>query len=618
MGVVELLNGRVMHVSDNPATLRFYGRRPDGVRTKWPLSADELGMPRDVELLWVENYQKARDTARPVTFRYPHASGGEKIWLEATVNHISTSPEGIPTFSYLAHDITREVLENEENIRLRLLMEATTDLVVCFSKDEKILYANRAASHFFGFDPSNLSAHKATELHSPEEMARVRKEVIPAAMTGGNWFGEVNYLGKDGRQIPCSTAASIHRKPSGEPDFISIILRDLSQKKAYEREIGEQRRLLLTVMENLPVGLFVKDAKDSFRYLLYNKRLEQIFGLPRARVLGKTSSEIFPDRGQLLDQTDLDCIASKSMVEVPEHPMPGRNGTTVWARTLKVPVMDNDDKVQLLVGIVEDMTEHHRQREFARQQEAALVHASKMSSLGEMAGGLAHEINNPLAIIHGYSEKVLVDLKAGRVSPERIHSSVEKIMKTADRIAKIIKGLRSFARDGESDPYETASAAQLVQDTLEFCNARFASHGVKLEVAPLAEDFRIECKPVQLSQVLLNLLNNAYDAIEKTPDPWIRIEVAPPEAGRFRIRITDSGRGIPAEIAERIMQPFFTTKEVGKGTGLGLSISSGIIRDHKGTLTLDPSSPNTCFVIELPVSQEPRGSLAPDTGSQAA
>jgi C4-dicarboxylate-specific signal transduction histidine kinase len=231
-----------------------------------------------------------------------------------------------------------------------------------------------------------------------------------------------------------------------------------------------------------------------------------------------------------------------------------------------------------------------------------IMHSSRMSALGEMASGIAHEINNPLAIIFGKIEKTQRLLqKEGPIQVDVILSDLKKIQETSERISKIIKGLRAFSRSGDQDPFAKVGIDTIVNDTLSFCRERILNHSVSLRIPTSIPTFEINCRATQISQVLLNLLNNSFDAIsEHTGEKWISLdfEVTPL---KLRMKVTDSGNGIPPEVIDRMMQPFFTTKEAGKGTGLGLSISKGIIEEHRGTLSYDSTCKNTCFVIELPV-----------------
>ncbi len=244
----------------------------------------------------------------------------------------------------------------------------------------------------------------------------------------------------------------------------------------------------------------------------------------------------------------------------------------------------------------QDLLERERLRSFA---------ASKMSTLGEMAGGVAHEINNPLAIIHGKAGqlKQLLAKNDKTLDQDRLTVGLEKIEQTAMRISKIIRGLRAFSRNSDRDPFIPVPLRSIIEDSLELSRERFRYRGIDLRVAVVPET-SIECRPSQIAQVLLNLLSNAFDAVAGLPGAWVEIVVIDDGLGA-RIQVTDSGLGIPDRVAERIMEPFFTTKEVGKGTGLGLSIAKGLIEDHGGSLKLDASHPSTRFEIRLPKHQQP-------------
>lgn len=235
---------------------------------------------------------------------------------------------------------------------------------------------------------------------------------------------------------------------------------------------------------------------------------------------------------------------------------------------------------------------------------AKLEHSSKMAALGEMSSGLAHEINNPLAIISGRIQVLKKQATTSNLDMESFSKSVDVIEKTTFRIAKIVKGLKTFARDADNDDFSQGRMSDLIDDTLSFCEARFKNHGVVLKYdAEAIKGYLIECRLTQLSQVLLNALNNSYDAISILEEKWIELSILK-ENQKYIFRITDSGRGIPVEVRNKLMQPFFTTKEVGKGTGLGLSLSKSIVDAHSGRIYFNFDHPtNTQLVIEIPEFQ---------------
>jgi signal transduction histidine kinase len=267
-------------------------------------------------------------------------------------------------------------------------------------------------------------------------------------------------------------------------------------------------------------------------------------------------------------------------------------GQKKWVRSVGQPLRDSSGKIFKITGTFQDVTAQ-------RKTELDLIQSGKMASLGEMAGGIAHEINNPLAVIHSKAWQIHKGIETEKLSLEQIKEGAKKIVHTADRISKIIKGLKSFSRNSEKDPFEKIKITRVIEETLELCQEKFRLHSIELRVN-VDRELEVACRPAQLGQVLLNLLGNAHDAVLKTQNPWVEIGARRLPNGSVELWVMDSGNGIPGEVAEKIMQPFFTTKEVGKGTGLGLSISKGIVEEHSGHLSLDRASPNTRFTFALP------------------
>lgn len=229
------------------------------------------------------------------------------------------------------------------------------------------------------------------------------------------------------------------------------------------------------------------------------------------------------------------------------------------------------------------------------------INTSKMAALGEMSSGIAHEINNPLAILQGNISLLKKDLQLNPEYLIKFDRKVKTMESTVLRISKIIKGLKAFSRDIsiEESSVENFSALQLLEDTLAFCQTRFINNKVELIYDTQEWAILVRGHSIQLSQVLLNLLNNSFDAIEKQNEKIIRLSIQKKE-NMIRLSISDNGPGVPKELRDKIMQPFFTTKEVGKGTGLGLSISQGIMKKHGGDLELVESFSGADFVMILP------------------
>jgi C4-dicarboxylate-specific signal transduction histidine kinase len=253
---------------------------------------------------------------------------------------------------------------------------------------------------------------------------------------------------------------------------------------------------------------------------------------------------------------------------------------------------------------MQDLTERKRAEMELEASRAQAVTASRLSALGMMAGGVAHEINNPLAVIHGSAANLLNMAESGDVQIGALRKNSDRIKQTAERISKIVRSLRHISREGSTDPFRDTPVREIVDGTLELCAERFKAHNIRLTPPTLDADLVIACREAQIGQVLLNLLQNAFDAVaDREGDRWVELDVALRHPWVV-FSVSDSGPGIAPEIRDHIMEPFFTTKPVGEGTGLGLSISRTIASEHGGTLEYAPESGHTCFRLTLPISGE--------------
>jgi signal transduction histidine kinase len=237
------------------------------------------------------------------------------------------------------------------------------------------------------------------------------------------------------------------------------------------------------------------------------------------------------------------------------------------------------------------------ERELAETRQTAII-AAKMAALGEMSANVAHEVNNPLTAIRLRVQQLHVLAARDRLDLPSVLKTAAEIDKTVERIRRIVAALGFFARQVDNDPLRPESVLSIVNGTVELCLHRFQSQEIELRVEEIPEDLYVNCRGSQISQVLLNLLSNAYDAVAHWPTRLVRIATQVVN-GEVLIAVIDSGPGVPAEIAPRIMEPFFTTKDIGKGTGLGLSVSSGIAAAHGGRLTYDRLESETRFVLTL-------------------
>lgn len=268
---------------------------------------------------------------------------------------------------------------------------------------------------------------------------------------------------------------------------------------------------------------------------------------------------------------------------------------------LDLPV-DSRDEIGELARSFDEMRSQleDKERELIVSQ-GRVHHVNKMASLGEMASGMAHEINSPIQAISLVAQRVQRQLKK-EISADDINNSMDKICNNVKKISEIIDSLRKVSRNSTDDDFVDTRISDLIIDTANMTEERFKVNNVNFEVDyhDVSKNMHIQCQRLQISQVLINLVNNAYDAIREMDDKWIKIDIRK-VSEKIQISVTDCGTGIPDDIAEKIFEPMFTTKDIGSGTGLGLSISGEIVSKHNGLFYIDKQSKNTRFVLELPI-----------------
>ena len=508
--------------------------------------------------------------------------------------------------------------------------------------DESVSWDN-SLHQLFGFAPGAFGGtyQRFLETLHPDDRDRVAADVSRSIKFNVDLDAEFRVIWPDGSAHHIGSRGRVYRDTEGRPLQMTGVCWDISHRKQYELDlqrlneslelrVSERTNELLAkntqlthqvaerqkaetalreslsqfklLAESIPQQLWTVDADGCMDYLnpqalrYVDRRLEDM--TPESRI-----KLIHPDdRARCCDRW-LRSVETGGVYEIEFRILRGSDQTYRWHIGRALPFRDDLGRITRWFGTNTDIDDQKNAEAVIAKQRSAMVQSSKMSALGEMAGGVAHEINNPLAIIHARAGQLKEMAGGENLNADMVRVYSEKIEATARRISKIVSGLRSFARDGERDSFVVTPVSQIVEETVELCRERFRSHGVELRIAPIAATLTIECRAVQISQVLLNLLNNAHDAVENLDEKWISFEAG--VVGQdVRIMVTDSGNGIDPAVRDKIMQPFFTTKEVGKGTGLGLSVSQGILESHHGSLRLDPDSLKTRFVVELPKSRK--------------
>jgi len=479
------------------------------------------------------------------------------------------------------------------------VVETTEEGILCIKPDGFIVFTNEAFCRLVGYERSALLGKKLTDLLSPESLSsfQSRKEKRLAGKLREQY--EVVFInGKTGEPVYALGSASPIFGEQNELLFSMGMVTNITPLKIAQSELGKNIERLKSAQVVARLGFWEHHLQTGFW-----------FSDGLSDILGVGGSERIIDPAKLHEEVHPEDL--EEVQKYRERAYQYGEPYTLRYRVFRTPSellhiqstveveKDKDGRVIRLLGILQDITEQAQREKVIEEQRAKMIASSKLSALGEMAGGMAHEINSPLAAIRMRAEQGLEMLQEGRLDEELVRAAFEAIMQTTIKIGTIVKGLRHFSRYGDSDLFVSVSVHHVVESTLSFCREKFKNKGVPIEVGIADPSLAVECQQTQVSQVLINLLNNAFDAIENLDVRWVRIEIKASQ-DFVDVCIVDSGPGIPVKIAEKLFQPFFTTKEIGKGIGLGLSISKGLMESQKGLLFIDDQRPNTCFVMRLP------------------
>jgi two-component system C4-dicarboxylate transport sensor histidine kinase DctB len=255
--------------------------------------------------------------------------------------------------------------------------------------------------------------------------------------------------------------------------------------------------------------------------------------------------------------------------------------------------------IHIMGDLRETTAEMQRREQELREKQEQLIQAGKLATLGELTTGVAHELNNPLNNIGLFVGNVLDQIELGQLEGGRMQRDLRAAMQQVRKATEIISHLRTFGRAAPVSR-EPVDLNEVVERALALMAEQLRLRQITVERQKPAEPAVVLGNPIQLEQVLINLLTNARDAVAGAPRKAIELTVAlTPET--VQLRVLDSGPGIPPGLEQRIFDPFFSTKEVGEGTGLGLSITYGILKEHQGTVTVtNRPGGGACFQVDLP------------------
>lgn len=427
-----------------------------------------------------------------------------------------------------------------------------------------------------------------------------RCESCPVIMTfedGKPHYSEEQGADKDGTESYWMVRTSPIKNAKGEVIAAMEMSLDLTHVRWLEKEAEKSEEKYRVIFNTIPTPVFVLDRK-TLDILDCNDRVARVYGLSKEEVMDRPFTALFVE-----DQREEYAEAIRTTKMISKARQVRKDGQTIFVN-VRISSFEYAGRAALLVT-TNDITS----RLMAQQQ---LIQASKMATLGEMATGVAHELNQPLSVIKTASSYFMRKVeKKEPIKDEILKTMAEEIDGHVDRASKIISHMREFSRKSEVVK-EVVPVNEVLSQALDFFSQQF-----KLREINLVREFE-EPLPViladanRLEQVFINLLTNARDAIEKKWEERehkgkakiISVKTGS-EGGLVTIRVRDTGTGILQNVLDKIFEPFFTTKKVGKGTGMGLSISYGIVQDYDGTIKVETEEgEGTTFIVQFPVSSE--------------
>jgi PAS domain S-box-containing protein len=483
-------------------------------------------------------------------------------------------------------------------------------LLMCDSQ-ERVVLCNRRYMEIYGI-PESMIARGC-----------LRRELIEHHYAAGILVGDPKQHVASVTARPAAGQSSTRTLETSDGRIISVINHaiengfrvsthdDITGRRRAEGERDRNRDFLDLIIESVPVAIFVKDAR-TFRYILVNRTAEKLWGLSREEVVGMRSSDLFDkETADLIEEHDRKLAAAAPQLFVPVHPIktPGNGVRLVTTRRLAI--LDENDEVQYLFGMLEDVTERKAVEDQLRQ-------AQKMEAIGNLTGGVAHDFNNLLTVIIGNLDLLQDDIAGNQAAEQK----VDTILQASERGADLTRLMLAFSR---RQPLQArpVDVDQLIRSTTRLLN-RTLGEEISIDLRP-GSHVEALVDEAQLETALLNIAINARDAMPNGGTLTIATRTVELDANNAAglapgayaaIEISDTGTGMPPQVMERIFEPFFTTKPVGKGTGLGLSMVYGFLKQSGGHISVE-SEPGrgTAFRLLLPLAAPASAKAAPERRS---
>ncbi len=479
------------------------------------------------------------------------------------------------------------------------MVESSDDAIVGETLDGIVISWNAAAKRIFGYaademigKPVSVLAPLGREDEMPRLLARIKVgERIE--------HYETERRHKDGRSIPISLSVSPILDDAGRIVGATKISRDIGNERRMRLELEEREGLLRSILETIPDALVVIDERGIIQS--FSTTAEQLFGFDSSEVCGHNVKMLMPSPHQENHDDYLRhymTTGERRIIGIGRVVAGLRKDGTTFPMELSVGEVMQGGR-RLFTGFVRDLTQRQTTERRIQELQSELLHVSRLTEMGQMASGLAHELNQPLTAASNYLQALRRLMARGDgASLARADGAAEKAVDQVGRAGEIIRRLREFVKKSTPERREE-NVLTLIEEAsgLALIGAREQGVAVRFRTAPDLPPAHVD--KVQVQQVLVNIIRNAVEAMQASARRDITIETGLDEDGLIRIAILDTGPGISPEIMERLFQPFVTTKP--QGMGVGLSLCRAIVEAHGGRLWAERNPEGgTIFCFTVP------------------
>jgi PAS domain S-box-containing protein len=536
-------------------------------------------------------------------------------WFEAIVDPLYDEANVITGAVHILRNVTeskkaKETLAASE-ARARELFNACPEGIIVVRSDGCIDQVNIAHARMYGYgSPTDLVGLHVSQLVAPSHRdyglqnvrRRLNGEEIPTV--------EYEMVRKDGTTFLAETSATILHSADGAVSGFISSTRDISERKRVHQELKESKQLMETIVENVPLMIFLKEARD-LRFVVFNRAGEDLLGYKRKDLLGKNNLDLFPpEQAAFFMARDREVLENDNLLDIPMEPISTAYKGNRLLHTRKICVKGADGVTKYLLGISEDITEQKRaEAEItslnAKLEKRVLERTAQLQSANQeleaFAYSISHDLKAPLRSISGFSQALREDY-APLLGPEG-EGLLRCVEEEAVRMNVLIDDLLRLARLGQQAmSIENLDLTPIVHSILENLAAQDPQRQVRCE---LASGLEVHGDPILVRVLLENLLGNAWKFTSRTKDARIRVRQEPNEPGWSRFSVADNGAGFDPTYADRLFAPFgrLHSSDEFPGTGIGLAIVRRIVHRHGAQIQAEGSPGNgATFTLAFPVS----------------